>query len=893
MRWWGWARALLSRLAPPGYAEDVLGDLEEMYLRRVRERGRFTASLLTRLEALDMALGFLGQRLGAGGGGKFPGVSWLDFKLGFRMLVRFPGLTLVGGLAIAFAVWVGAGTFEFITQVLYPRLPLDEGHRIVAVQNWDAASNRVERRALHDFGAWREQLESIEELGAYRTLERNLITGEGRGEPVEVAEISASAFRLVRVTALLGRPLMEADEREGALPVIVIGYDLWQRRFEGDPGVIGRTMRLGSAATTVVGVMPAGFAFPVSHQLWAPLRLNVLAYGPRQGPAIQAFGRLARGVSLDDAQAELNALGLRAAAAFPDTHQHLRPRVMPYAKSVVNLGAEYSAALVGSNVFLLMLLALVCANVALLMFARAATRESEIVVRNALGASRGRIVMQLFAEALVLGSVGALLGLAAASFGLRWGMSIVEVEVLEGGRLPFWFNDSLSPATVLYAAALTVVGALIAGVMPALKVTRGVSTQLRQATAGGGGFRLGGIWTAVIVAQVAVTVAFPAVAFFLRHDVARMQSLDVGFRQEEYLSVRFEMDRDAPAASPQDTSHASFLARYRSRYEELARRIAAEPAVIDVTFADVLPQMYHHWNQVEVDEGALPPLDARGHRVSAASIDVDYFDVLGTPILSGRGFHSGDVASSARVVIVNQPFVDHVLGGKNPIGRRVRYVAGQSGREELIWHEIVGVVRDIGMTSGYGRAGIYHPLTSAGPYPLHMAVHLRGDPESFAPRMRAAATTLDPALRLNGIMPLDRVIDTELQFYGFWFQLTILVSAIALLLALAGIYAVMSFTVARRTREIGIRVALGSGSRRVALAIFWRPLTQVALGVIAGGVLTATLAYGVLGGQLGAKEVSLVIGYAALMMGVCMLACVVPTRRALGVEPIDALRADG
>jgi hypothetical protein len=303
--------------------------------------------------------------------------------------------------------------------------------------------------------------------------------------------------------------------------------------------------------------------------------------------------------------------------------------------------------------------------------------------------------------------------------------------------------------------------------------------------------------------------------------------------------------------------------------------------------------MYHGWNQIEVDEGALPPRDARGHRVSAASIDLDYFDVLGTPVLSGRVFHSGDLASDARVVVVNQHFVERVLGGKNPIGRRVRYVAGESGRAEGIWHEIVGVVRNIGMTSGYGQSGIYHPLMTGSTHPLYMAVHIRADPISLAPRLRAAATAVDPTLRLHDIMPLDHVIDAEVQFYAFWFRLTLAVSAIALLLALAGIYAVMSFTVSKRTREIGIRVALGADRGSIALSIFWRPLVLVALGIVAGGILTAAFSFGVLGSALWPNGVLLVVAYAGLMMGVCMLACIVPTRRALRVEPIEALRADG
>lgn len=393
-----------------------------------------------------------------------------------------------------------------------------------------------------------------------------------------------------------------------------------------------------------------------------------------------------------------------------------------------------------------------------------------------------------------------------------------------------------------------------------------------------------------------MTVAFPAVAFFLRRDAVRIETLDVGFPVDEYLSVRLELDRETSSATAGDTSRAAFLARFARTHQELERRVAAEPAVTGVTFADRLPRMYHPWNQIEVDEGAVEPRDARGHRVSAASIDVNYFDVLGTPILSGRGFRSGDRAPGAQAVIVNRPFVDQVLGGRNPIGRRVRYVARDDDDSHQPdpgpWFAIVGVASDMGMTSGYGRAGIYHPAARGGSYPVHLAVHVKGDPASFVPRLRAAAAVVDPALRLHNAVPLDDVISAELQFYGFWFRLTLLVSSVALLLSLAGIYAVMAFTVARRTREIGVRVALGADPRRILMAIFRRPLSQVGLGVVAGGGLVTLLMLGMTGGVLSATQFAAVLGYGALMMAVCMLACIVPTRRALRVEPTEALREE-
>jgi putative ABC transport system permease protein len=829
------------------------------------------------------------------------GFSWLDFRLGFRMLLKYPGLTLVGGLAMAFAIWVGAATFEFVTQVLRPTLPLEEGHRIVGLRSWDAAAGREERRTTRDFLAWSEELSTVEELGAYRPLSRNLIAADGPGAPLSVAGMSASGFRIARVAPLLGRYLTEADEQPGAQAVVVLGHDIWKSRFGADPGVIGQTVRLGGSQSTVVGVMPEGFTFPVNHSLWVPLNLSAVEHGPREGPEIRVFGRLAAGASLQKARAELTTLGTRAAAHFPATHEHLRPQVMPYANMILPMSGEETAGLVSLNLFFMLLLVLVCGNVALLLFARAATREAEIAVRSALGASRGRIMGQLFAEALVLAGIAAVVGLAAAGFGLRWGLGVLEGEV---GQLAFWFRDSLSPATVLYALLLTLLCALIAGVVPAIKVTRGVGPRLRQTSGGRGGFRFGGVWTAVIVAQVAVTVTFPAFGFFVRRDAGQVRAVEVGFPAEEWLAVQLEMDRETGVDVPGDVSQQDFLARFRTAYAELERRLASEAAVAGVTYGDRLPRMYHRARFVEVDGGGAAPQDPRrgsGYRVGRAFVDPDFFAALGTGTDSGRGFHSGDAETDARAVIVNRSFAKLVLGGRNPIGRRVRYLdhgedagSGSTEEERGPWYEIVGVVRDMGFAEEPDPkvAGIYHATKPENAYPISMAVHVNGDPEAFAPRLREIAAAVDPTLRLSTLMRLDRVNEAELRSLAFIFQLVVLVSGVALLLSLAGIYAVMAFTVSQRTREIGIRVALGASSRSVVAVIFRRPLAQVGIGIAAGGALTAVIAYLILDGAVSPLQGGLVAGYASLMMGVCMLACIVPTRRALRVEPTEAMRAD-
>jgi putative ABC transport system permease protein len=840
----------------------------------------------------------------------------LDTKLGIRMLVKYPGLTIVGGLAMAFAVWVGATTFEVVRQLKHPSLPLPNGERVVELRNWDVVEGAPDPRALRDFVLWRESLKSVTDLGAYRDLSRNLLGSTGDATPVQVAEISATAFRIDPSKPLLGRVLGAADERAGAPPVLVLGYDVWKTRFEGDAGVIGRSVQLGDTFATVVGVMPERFGFPVSHEAWIPLRSDVLDQPPRDGPPVMIFGRLAPGVSLDEAQAELSVLGGRSTAQLPATHQHLRAQVLKYTKASSDPSPSGGILMYAFNVFALMLLVLVCCNVALLMFARAATRETELVVRSALGASRGRIVAQLFAEALVLGALATAVGLAAAHYVLdEWVEYFLELNM---GRLPFWYDLGLSPVTVLYAAVLTLLGAAIAGVLPALKVTRGLGTRLKQGTAGGGGAQFGGVWTAVIITQVAFTVAFPAILYVEQRELLRIESFPAGFAAPEYLSARVEVDETAAAlvkALPADTT--ARRTKFAASLEEVRQRVMAEPGVRGVTFVDRLPRVGHVERYIELDgtvpaspaEPSLAPSTALPLReVSTARIDPSYFDVLEAPILAGRRFNSSDLLPGARAVIVDRGFVDQVLLGRNAIGRQVRFAREQRGvtlsDDARPWYEIVGVVNELGMGGATQRgraAGFYLPAAPGSAGPLNMLVHVRGDPLSLTPRLRTIAMAVDPTLRLSELQRVDQATSGVLWIMNMWLRATLGLTGIALLLALAGIYSVLSFTVARRTREIGVRIALGASPRGVVTAIFRRPLTQVGIGVAAGGAVIALVALlasgsGLEGGSFRPTftlgQVVLLVAYAAFMLGVCLLACVVPTRRALRVQPTEALRAD-
>jgi putative ABC transport system permease protein len=820
---------------------------------------------------------------------------WLDTKLGARMLIKYPGLSLVGCLGIAVAIACGTAAAVF-DAVVHSPLPLDEGERVVAIENWDVEVNNQERRILHDFAAWRDELTSVEELGAFRQIQRNLILEHRPAEPVSLAEITASGFRLPRVPPLMGRHLVADDERAGAPAVAVIGYDLWQTRFAAAPGVIGRTLQLGNVTHTIVGVMPEGFAFPLNDRLWVPLRANPSDYERRRGPGIFVFGRLAPGADLARAQAELTAIGIRTAALSPKTHDRLRPRVVPYTLQVFDdmEGWEIPA----SYVLSALLVGVVSVNVGILVYARTATRRREIAVRTALGASRRRIIGQLFVEALVLSALAAVIGLLVASAGLRQ----VEVLIDQVGGLPFWMTISVSSATVVYSVmALTVLGAVIVGVIPALQATgRRAQSGLQHFAASASGLRLGRMWTTLIVVQVAVAVAFLPVAVGVGWAALSYGTATPGFAAGQFLTARMVMERQVPPTAQAEAYARATNARFADRQAELMRRLAAEPGVARVIPLMSLPGVE---NEARIEVASAP--DPAGHVVGVGRVEAGFFDAFDVPILMGRRFNSGaiDTVSASRQVIVNRSFVERVLGGRHALGHRIRYLEGgphADDAERARWYEIVGIASDFptrAMTAGYAEAKIYHALEPGQAPAARIALRIRGEaPAAFAGRLREITTALDPALQLHDVRPLNDVLRDSQAPTRIAASAIGLGALSVLLLSAAGIYALMSVTITQRRREIGIRVALGADRRRILGSIFSRALGQLGLGVIAGLAVAAALDVASLAtdGELvgGGGRIAILAGVGLFMMAVGVLAAIGPARRGLRVPATEALREE-
>jgi predicted permease len=813
-------------------------------------------------------------------------LSWLDWKLGARLLLKYPALTIVGGLSLAGALAIGAVGFELADQLLYKRLPFDEGSRVVLLETHDTAASRAEPRVLHDFAIWRRSLKTVAELGAARVSERNVLTGEGRLESLRVAEITASAFPLTRVSPLLGRPLQSTDEMHGAEPVVVLGYDVWQRQFLHDPAIIGRVVTVGRTARIVVGVMPPRFGFPRNQQLWVPLLIQDAV--PREGPAVQVFGRLADGSNWPDATAELDVVSARLAADQPATHAKLRTRVRAFAGRTP--GDPLRLEDLAVHAIVLLLLGAVSANVATLIFARTAMREPEMVVRHALGASRARVIAQIVTEGLVLTLAAAVLGLLVAQTTVRYAWTRASQFIGDG--LPFWVDPKLEPVTIAYALLLALVAAALIGLLPALKAT-GVSVQrgLQGITSTGGTMKFGGIWSFIVGAQVACTLLFVPAAVGIFTNSLHDQSRRAAFPTERYLTFRLTMDNEALAGERGVPDDAQIGARRARAYQELAGRLREEPGVTHVTQGDRLPTTSPEWVAVEMEQDGAPPAHLPGNYeggFAMAAVGAGYHDAFGAKIVAGRGLHTADAGAPNGPVVVNEAFMRVV--GRNPVGARVRTLQRGSEREVGAWHEIVGVVTDLWTfpADWDGAAYIYRAASAAEFDPVVVAVRVAGDAAPLAPRVAALARQVDAGLHLRDIVTLDeiaaqeqmRMVAGSVVFGG--------VLLVAVVFSAAGLYALMAVAVKRRTREIGIRIALGATPRRVLGSVFARAGRQLGGGIIAGNSLILFLAW-----RADSLTADLVVSSAitsVIMAAVGMLACAAPARRALRVQPTEALR---
>ena len=889
---------VILRLAvPEGFRREHGEDLLELSARFVsdarHQHGLLPAIRVWLREAGSLlALGWrLRREARAGRITRAPlsGISLLDVKLGVRMLARQPMLTLVAVFALAVAIPVGLVPEHFTSAVEAP-LPVEEGHRIFAIRHRDIEASAERPLPLSDFEAWRTEMRSFGEL-AVTTIRAdfNLIPEEGRAEPVPGAFVTASAFDVLRVRPHLGRTLLDDDEQAGGPAVVVIGYELWQGRLGGIEGVLGSSVRIGGVPHEVVGVMPPGFEFPFRDRLWLPLRNDIVEGEAGTLRRYQVFGRLSDGATIEEARAEVTArTANRPAAEVGEDDARITPEVVTFAEGYFQLpsgGFKAVPAYLGVQLLALFLLLVACTNVGMLVFAKSVARTSELAVRSALGASRPRIVLQLATEALVFALVAAGIGLF---IGHRVSISFDWLTLW----LPYWADLRLRWETVAWALALAVLSAVLVSVIPALKVT-GTSVQgtLQRAAANRSGTRFGGVSSTLIVVDVMLAVGVTGFAVGLS-DLLTQPAQDGGIDKGDFLYAAVRIPEVTPSGGL--LGQDQFVGAIARTQRELIARLEEEPGVRAVAVANTLPGMDHAGARVEA-EGDAGGEDDDNLRVARADVDVRYFDALGQPILSGRGFGEGDLGEESTAVIVNTDFVDRVLAGRNPLGRRIRYVP-RSGQEPGPWYEIVGVVGPLGMNDAPGRdAGVYHPKSPGDIHPIRMAIDLGPNPEAFAPRLRDIVHETNSAAIVVEAIPLADVFSFN-RFTVRWVKIGAM-TLIGILIALSasGIYALMSFTVAQRTREIGIRSALGARTADVATTVARRSMMQLGIGVLLGLPVAWRLLYELQRDMDRVPEhspflLAVAVGI-SILIGVSCLACLVPTRRALSIMPTEAFRS--
>jgi predicted permease len=899
------ARKLLDAVLPADVRDDVAGDVEELFGRRWRARGPLRARAWFWAQALSLSVRFGAERvrdvLLPSGSSSIA----LDLKLGLRMLVKYPMLTLIGGIAITVATAIGVGASEFVRDMIASTLPLEDGHRIVRIYYDDTEAGGSASASLYDLDVWRGSLSSVEDLGAYTTMEQGLVSDRGEAGTVNLARVSVSAFRLTRVPPMLGRFLGEADEGPDAPPVVVLGHGPWQTLLGGDPDPIGRIVQLGGTPTTLVGIMPEGYAFPQMQDAWVPLRRDAADLQPETASSASVFARLAPGATMASARSELEVAGRRAAADFPDVYGRLSPRVDGFASRASS--GVLALVLSGVGVLFAFLLVVASANVATLVFARTVTREGEIAVRTALGATRRRIVFQLFAEALVLVGGATLIG-----------MTVARLAIGEIGRLffiiqqapqpPFWWDEALSTTTILYAVVLAAVGAVVVGVVPALKATGGdVQPRLGQLSTGGGGsLRFGGIWTVVIVLQVALSVAFLPLAVS-QAGLAFADHERTGFPAQEILTAQLGRDPAVPPRTLEERE--AFLAASHRLFENVREVLASDPAVQGVAMASGLSAMNHVISPYEFEgdgSGASTLTHAR-----ILLVDPSYLEMTSASVVAGQSLGPADFAPQARTVVVNQAFVDAFLAGRNVVGGRLRVAERQPGSEAAIVDalpagtslEIVGVVRNPGIDEfGPGaHPAIYAPLDLAPVTPrdvglvgmpqapvAQLFVRMRPDSGPLASRLYAHVASVDPTLRLSEVATAAeawRPVHIGARLGGWIFMA---VAAIVLMLSVAGIYSLMAFTVSRRTREIAIRTAVGAGRRQIMGIVFGRAVAQLLVGVLLGSLIAVPVLLDGVADQ--GPRTLLIVSTVLLAAGIA--ACLVPVRRVFAIEPAMAMRSE-
>ena len=801
------------------------------------------------------------------------------FRFAWRRVMRDPTASVLAVLALGLGIGLTATMFSSVYGVALRGLPFEDADRLVHLEFTQSARGSTIEIPIHDFRDWQAEQGSFEGLSGFYGGTVNL-ADEGFPERYAGAFISANVFDVLRVEPLHGRGFGVGEDQPGAAPVAVIGYDIFSKRYASDPAIVGRTIRVNGEPTTLIGVMGEGFRFPIKHDVWVPLRLDPVALERGDGISLEVFGRLRDGVSIGEAQAEMSTLAARLADLYPKSNEGLdavtvKPYIQEFTPPVIT---DLLWTMLGAVGFVLLI---ACANVASLLLARASTRSKELATRLALGAERRRVVWDLLAEGLMFAAGGAVLGLGLA----HWGGSYLRRMVDAHPDPPYWVTPGLELPVLAFVVAVTVVAGLLAGLVPALQAARmDVSTLLNEESRSSSSFRIGRFSRIAVVGQIALACVLLLGAGLMTRTIVNLRTADLGFASDNILTARIGLFE---SAYPEEADRVRF-------WEQLVDELAAAPGAVSAAAISSLPSTGRNgtWYRREGREYASRK-DATG--ANFATISPELFDTFEIPLREGRGFTSRDSEGAELVVVVNRSFAEREWPGESPLGRRLRF-----GREDPVdgepqpWRTVVGVVPDAWMNDlqDSDTAGIYAPVAQMGSRFMSIAVKTRAEPEAFTSTLRETVIGLDPDLPIYFVRTMDEVVGEQRFFFDLFGGLFALFGGVALLLASIGIYGVTAFSVGRRTREIGVRMALGANPGDVLGMILrqgtWRLVIGLAVGLVFGlGVsrLLAGFLFGV------APTDPLTFGTIAVFLaGVTLLACFIPARSAMRVEPVEALR---
>jgi putative ABC transport system permease protein len=798
---------------------------------------------------------------------------WQDLRYGARMLAKKPGFTAIAVVTLALGIGATTAIFSVVNAVLLRSLAFEEPEKLIKVWG-NTAKNPQDKvpTSSPNFRDWREQSGSFSNMAAYFEFAFNL-TGTDEPERVAGAPASAELFPTLGIKPALGRSFTADEDKPGADNVVVLSHGLWQRRFGSDPNIVGRTIALDGNAVTIIGVMPQGFYFPSkATELWIPLALNPESTA-RMSFFLDVIARLKPGVTLEQAQAEMNAISARLAEAYPKSNTGWGANLVPLHEETVGEVRPMLLLLMGVVGFVLLI---ACANVINLLLVRAVSRQREIAIRSALGASRLRLVRQLLTESITLSLLGGALGLVIAA----WGVDLLFA--LAPDAIPRAREVGVDTRVLAFTLCVSVLTGIVFGIAPALQTSKlDLTTALKEGGRTGveGRHRLRGV---LVIAEIAIALVLLIGGGLLVKSYIRLQQVNPGFDARNVLVTEIAL----PTGKYKDE------AQWGAFYEQAIGRISTLPGVEACGATTSIPLRGIDSKQLFYIEGRPhgSPQDYTGS--SSRTITPGYFRALNIAILRGRDVTEQDREGSPGVAVVNEAYQRRFFPGEDPIGKRLKLGRGPDSDSPYL--TIVGVVSDIKHTGLNKEAApeFYLSYLQSPEFLMTVAVKTDREPQAILAAIRNEIAAIDRDQPLAKVALLEQLLSDSVAGQRFNTLLLGLFATLALALAVVGVYGVMSYSAAQRTQEIGIRIALGAQRKDIMKLIVGQGLTLtvigVAIGLIASYGLTRLLEKFLFG--ISATDTMIFAAVSVLLCAVTLLACFIPARRATRVDPMVALR---